>query len=96
MREAILLGDKFLVEMVLLRLAEPAHPSMVHGVRSKVISFPNMPLPSISACPKPQNMWVTAFLTAMIPFGISLLLMVFHYLSTYLPGFCPAGKGIVG
>jgi hypothetical protein len=89
MHEAVLLGDKFLVDMVLKRLAGLTHPPRVSGTRSNVIAFPNDHLSTIPGFRKPQRVWVTALLTAMIPFGISLLLMAFHYLAILLPGLCP-------
>lgn len=83
MREAILLGDKFLVDMVLMRLAGLTRPSMAPDKESNVISFPNAHLATIPAFRNSQRMWVTILLTAMIPFGIVLILMACHYFSLF-------------
>ena len=89
MREATLLGDKFLVDMVLMRLVKLTEPSMIAGTKSNIISFPNQHLVTPPQFRKSQRVWITALLTAMIPFGISLLLMALHYLSLLFPGLCP-------
>ena len=88
MREAILLGDKFLVEMVLVRLAELARPSMVSGTKSNIISFPNDHLSTMPAFRKPQSLWVTVLLTTLIPLGMFLILTALHFLSLFCMGSC--------
>lgn len=89
MREAILLGDKFLVDMVLLRLAKLTRPSTASGTKPNIISFPVQHLATIPTFRKSQNVWVTALLAAMIPFGILLLLMACHYFSLFGSVPCP-------
>jgi hypothetical protein len=89
MREAILLGDNFLVDMVLMRLANLTRSSTAPGTNSNIISFPNQHLVTIPTFRKSQNVWVTALLATMIPFGIVLLLMACHYFSLYGSVACP-------
>jgi hypothetical protein len=89
MHEAILLGDKFLVDMVLARLAKLTRPSMATDTKSKIILFPNEHMATIIAHRKSQSVWVTALLTALIPFGIFLLLMACQFVSLFSPGSCP-------
>ena len=88
MREAILLGDKFLVDMVVMRLANLARPSMAPDTKSNIISFPNEHMATIPSFRNSQSRWVTILLTAMIPFGIVLILMACHYFSLFGPVLC--------
>ena len=88
MREAILLGDKLLVDMVLMRLARLTRPSMASDAKSNIISFPNEHLATIPTFRNSQRRWVTVLLTAMIPFGIVLILMACHYFSLFGSGPC--------
>jgi hypothetical protein len=89
MREAILLGDKFLVDMVLMRLAKLTQPSMASDTKSNIISFPCGPISAIPALRKEPRKWVTVLQTAMIPLGLVLALMALHYWTLASPFSCP-------
>jgi hypothetical protein len=88
-REANLLGDKFLVDMVLVRLAKLTRPSMASDTKSNIISFPCAPVATIPTFKKSPRMWVTFLLTAMIPLGLVLALMALHYWTLFSPVSCP-------
>ena len=85
MREAVLLGDKFLVDMVLMRLTGLPRPSMAAGTKSNLISFPNERLATMPTFRNAQSLWVTVLLTTMIPFGIVLILLACYYFSLFGP-----------
>lgn len=87
-REANRLGDEFLVDMVLMRLAGLTQGSMVPQPKTKIILFPHERLQAFPATGHSQPLWMTIMYTAMIPFGMFLLLAAFHYLSASIPFPC--------
>ena len=89
MKEAILLGDKFLVEMVSMRIASLRQPSVCSEGNSNLIAFPQERLVAVHALKVPQKLWATVLLTAMIPCGIALFLVLFNYITFHFWGVCP-------
>lgn len=83
MREACLLGDKYLVEMVLVRLSNLTRPSIPSQSETNVISFPYERPETMPTLRPLQPLWITILRTAMIPFGMFLFLVVFHYASIF-------------
>jgi len=75
--------------MVGMRLANLARPPMAADTKSKVISFPKAHLATMPTFSNSQRMWVTVLLTAMIPFGIVLILMACHFFSLFGSIPCP-------
>jgi hypothetical protein len=84
MREAVSLGDWYLIEKVLMRINRLAQPTTVDS-KSNVLRLPIEPIALSSGSKKQQKLWVTVLLTAMIPMGINLLLMALYYVTL---GFC--------
>ena len=80
MREAVSLGDRFIVEIALMRINNFAQPPAA-DTKPNIISFPIEHLVSAPDLKERQKLWVTVLLTAMIPLGITLFIVAFHYLT---------------
>ena len=78
MREAVSLGDGFLIEKVLMRINNFAQPPP-DDAKSNIVTFPIRHLALSHGFKRQQKLWVTVLLTAMIPLGINLFLMALHY-----------------
>lgn len=85
MREAVLLGDKWLMEIVLARLADLQTSSMPRNPKSNVIPFPGEPLAPASECRAPENLWMTLLLSATIPLAIALFVLAINYFNAFCP-----------
>ena len=80
MREAVSLGDRFIVEIVLTRINNFAQPPTA-DTKPNIISFPIGHLASAPELKEQSKLWVAVLLTAMIPLGITLFIVAFHYLT---------------
>ena len=85
MREAVSLGDKCLMEIVLARLADLQTSSMPRNPKSNVIPFPIEQLSPASECGAPQNLWMTILLSATIPLAIALFVLALNYFNSFCP-----------
>ena len=87
MTEAVSLGDRPLIEMVLLRIGNIAQ-SPANATGSNIISFPIGQLAPVPAAKEKQNLWTTALRIAIIPLGMILFVAAFHYFSLFVTVTC--------
>lgn len=85
MREAVLLGDKCLMEIVLARLADLQTAAMPQNSKSNVIPFPGELLDPASECRAPENLLMTLLLSATIPLAMALFVLAIHYFNAFCP-----------
>jgi hypothetical protein len=87
MREAVLLGDRPLIELVLLRIGSFSR-STTADKRSNVISFPCVHSVSTPELTEQQNRLDRIFRTVLIPLGMVLFLLAVYYAGILLPMAC--------
>jgi len=87
MREAASLGDRLLIEKVLMRINNFAQPPTADP-KSNIIAFPIEHLALSPELKKQQKPWMTVLLTAKIPVGIYLFLLVLHFVTLGAPFPC--------
>ena len=80
MREAVLLDDRSLIEMVLMRIGNFYH-SPTPTTKSNIISFPIGHIASAPAVKEEQSLWATVLRIAIIPLVMILIIVAHHYLA---------------
>lgn len=88
MREAVSLGDRSLVELVLIRMGRFSQSTKASN-QSNIISFPFVHSVSTTDLTEPQKPLERFLRTTLIPLGIVLFLVAVYYAAISLPAACP-------